>query len=66
MVSQPVDFRSITPEDSSDPALRTDVLSYGHTAKSYTINGVGNNDDDIPLQGIRVHTDFRKSVTRKR
>lgn len=65
VASQPIDSSSVAPEESSEPTFRTDTLGYGHSVKSYTIKGASNNDDGIPLQGIRVQTDFKRSTSRK-
>ncbi|KAG6010805.1 hypothetical protein E4U21_004193 [Claviceps maximensis] len=65
VVSHPIDLRGIATEDFSMLVLRTDTIGYERSVKSYSL-GVGeNNDDDVPLQGIRVQTDFTKSTTRK-
>ncbi|KAK2594139.1 hypothetical protein QQS21_008138 [Conoideocrella luteorostrata] len=64
LASHRMDARNLTPEDPLETALRPDIHEYGHSAKSYTVKGNGN-DDDIPLQGIRVQKDFKKSTSRK-
>ncbi|KAG5986615.1 hypothetical protein E4U52_008404 [Claviceps spartinae] len=64
VASQHMNSCDSIPETSSHPTLRTDILGYGHSANSYTIKGAGNDDDDVPLQGIRVQTDFKTSTTK--
>lgn len=66
VISHPVDSRSLTPDASLEPHLRPDMQGYGHSVKSYTAKGNGSNDDDIPLQGIRVQKDFKSSTSRRR
>lgn len=66
VISHPVDSRSLTPEGTIEPHLRPDMKGYGHSVKSYTVKGNGSNDDDIPLQGIRVQKDFKSSTSRRR
>ncbi|KAG5927994.1 hypothetical protein E4U42_001471 [Claviceps africana] len=67
VVSQPVHRRDVTTDKSSEPTFRTDTLGYGHSVMSYALRpGSRNQDDDVPLQGIRVQTDFKTAATKER
>ncbi|KAG5983498.1 hypothetical protein E4U55_008020 [Claviceps digitariae] len=66
VVSHVVNLKGIATENSSEPTLRTDTLGYGHSVKTYALKEGGNNDADVPMQGIRIQTDFKKSTTKKR
>ncbi|TWU74359.1 hypothetical protein ED733_006412 [Metarhizium rileyi] len=65
VISHPADSRTGTSETSLEPHLRPDTKGYRHSAKGYTVKGNEGHDDDIPLQGIRVQTDF-SSTSRTR
>ncbi|KAG8414808.1 hypothetical protein J3459_009657 [Metarhizium acridum] len=66
VISHPTDSRSETPEAATlEPSLRPDTKGYGHSVKSYTGKGTGSHDDDIPLKGIRVQTDFTSTTSRR-
>lgn len=66
VISQTAGSPSVASEESVEPHLRPDTQGYGHSVKSYTVKGNVSQEDDIPLQGIRVQRDFKKLTSKKR